>query len=102
MPEAEAARPKHAHVPFSSGPRVCIDNHFALMGAPLVLTALLQRADLSLDGVTGEEPDVKATLRPKGGVADARPFAPRLGVVARALRALTGGVRTGRGRARSA
>lgn len=67
-PEAEAARPKHAYVPFSSGPRVCIGNHFALMEAPLVITTLLQRADFTLEGVTEVEPDVKATLRPRGGV----------------------------------
>jgi cytochrome P450 len=67
-PEAEAARPRHAFVPFSAGPRICIGNHFALMEAPLVLATILQRADLEQPRPVEVEPEVEATLRPKGGV----------------------------------
>ncbi len=67
-PEAEASRSKHAFIPFSGGPRVCIGNHFALMEGALVLATLLQRADFELVTDAPVEPEVHATLRPKGGV----------------------------------
>ena len=66
-PEAEAARPRYAYLPFSAGPRVCIGNHFALMEGALVLATLLQRADFrALRPSADVEPEVGATLRPKG------------------------------------
>lgn len=68
-PEAEAARPRLAFLPFSAGPRTCIGNHFALMEGPIVLATLLQRADLDYVGDAPVEPDMLATLRPKGGIA---------------------------------
>lgn len=67
-PAAEEARPRYAFLSFSAGPRVCIGNHFALMEGPLVLATLLQRADFALAGVETVEPDVQATLRPRGGM----------------------------------
>lgn len=67
-PEAESARPRGAYFPFSLGPRTCIGNHFALMEGPLVLATLLRRADFELLDPRGAEPDLQATLRPKGGV----------------------------------
>jgi cytochrome P450 len=67
-PEAEAARPRHAFLPFSGGPRVCIGNHFALMEGPLVLATLLQRADFELASDAEVEPEIQATLRPRGGI----------------------------------
>ncbi len=63
-PEAEAARPRYAYLPFSGGPRVCIGNHFALMEGALVLATLLQRAEL--EPVAGAEVEMGSTLRPKG------------------------------------
>jgi cytochrome P450 len=67
-PEAEEARPRLAFLPFSSGPRTCIGNHFALMEGPIALATILQRADLELvsDAPIGIDPS--ATLRPKGGI----------------------------------
>lgn len=67
-PEAEAARPRGAYFPFSLGPRTCIGNHFALMEGPLVLATLLRRADFELMNPRGAEPELHATLRPKGGM----------------------------------
>jgi cytochrome P450 len=79
-PEAEAARSRHAFLPFSAGPRVCIGNHFALMEGPLVLATLLQRADLELPGAEPIEPEIHGTLRPRGGVPMRVKLRPRLAV----------------------
>jgi cytochrome P450 len=67
-PAAEEARHRQAYIPFSGGPRTCIGNHFALMEGPIVLATLLARADLALATSSTVEPDMSATLRPKGGV----------------------------------
>ncbi len=68
LPEAEARRHKSAFIPFSAGPRTCIGNTFALMEGPLVLAAILQRADVELCDPKGAEPEPSATLRPSGGI----------------------------------
>ncbi len=66
--EKDAARPRSSWVPFGLGPRVCIGNHFALMEGPIVLATLLRNAKLDIDATRVIEPDLVATLRPKGGV----------------------------------
>ncbi|MSP59965.1 MAG: cytochrome P450 [Myxococcales bacterium] len=65
-PEAEAARPRTAWLPFSAGPRTCIGNHFALMEAQIALAIVIQRAELTSVGEV--EPEPGATLRPRGGM----------------------------------
>ncbi len=65
-PEAEAARVKHAYLPFGAGPRICIGNHFALMEGQLVLATMLRR--VAFEPAGHEEPDPQATLRPKNGM----------------------------------
>ena len=67
-PEAVAARPKFAYLPFAGGPRVCIGNNFALMEAQIIVAMVTQRYRLSLVPGTRVEPDLMITLRPRFGV----------------------------------
>jgi cytochrome P450 len=63
-------RPKGrcAFMPFSSGPRKCIGDQFALLEGQLVLATLLQRVHLPLQGGRQVVPEPAVTLRPGGGV----------------------------------
>lgn len=65
-PEAEASRPRYAFMAFSGGPRICLGMHLALMEGPLVLAAMLQRADFErvTEGPTRAE--VREAVRPRG------------------------------------
>jgi cytochrome P450 len=47
MPD-QPAPPRHAYLPFGTGPRVCVGAQFALTEATLVLTALVQRFQVRL------------------------------------------------------
>jgi cytochrome P450 len=67
-PEAIAARPRYAYVPFGAGPRQCIGNHFAMMELQLILATIMQRVSLRLAPGQEVAPDPQITLRPKGGV----------------------------------
>ena len=67
-PERVAARPRFTYVPFSGGPRLCIGNEFALMEPTLVLTMVVQRYRLVLGPGRAVEPEVRLTLRPRGGL----------------------------------
>ncbi len=48
MPEAVAARPRFAYLPFGTGQRICIGMHFALLEATLVLADIAQHYQLRL------------------------------------------------------
>ncbi|HEX6909801.1 MAG TPA: cytochrome P450 [Longimicrobium sp.] len=43
LPEAVAARHRHAYVPFGTGQRACIGRHLAMLETPLVLAMLARR-----------------------------------------------------------
>jgi cytochrome P450 len=60
--------PKHAYLPFSGGPRVCIGNAFAEMEAKLVVATIAQQ--VKLDTVKGHvvSPEPLITLRPRRGL----------------------------------
>jgi cytochrome P450 len=68
LPEASAGRPKFAYFPFGSGPRMCIGANLAMMEAPLVVAALLQRFAFELPPGTTVEASPRISLRPKGRV----------------------------------
>ncbi|MHB8419502.1 MAG: cytochrome P450 [Myxococcales bacterium] len=68
LPEAEAARPKHAYFPFAAGPRKCIGESFAVMEARLILASIVQRAKLSIVPGFRAELDPTITLRPQNGL----------------------------------
>ena len=53
-----------AYLPFSLGPRVCIGATFAVAEASILLTALLGRFELSLEGERLVTPVASASIRP--------------------------------------
>jgi cytochrome P450 len=67
-PEAAAARHKYAYIPFSTGPRMCIGNSFALMEATLALATVARRLRLRLPDGRLPDPEPLVTLRPRGGM----------------------------------
>lgn len=67
-PEATAARPRFAYIPFGGGPRLCIGDSFALMEGPLILAAVAQRYRLDGDATQLPQMDALVTLRPRGGL----------------------------------
>lgn len=67
-PEQVAARHKYAFIPFSTGPRMCIGNSFALMEATLVLATIARHHRLELVAPALPAVDPLVTLRPRGGM----------------------------------
>ena len=68
LPDA-APPPRGAWMPFGTGPRVCIGQHFAMQEMVLIAAMLLQRCSLGLPpGAPPAEPELNVTLRPRGGV----------------------------------
>jgi cytochrome P450 len=77
FPEPEAFRPERfvaaaeppprgAWMPFGTGPRVCIGQHFAMLEMTLVAALLLQRYELlTVPGEAPPEPEFNVTLRPR-------------------------------------
>ncbi|MEZ4405932.1 MAG: cytochrome P450 [Polyangiales bacterium] len=68
LPDAVAARPSSAYIPFGAGPRICIGQGFAMMEAQLILASLCR--SVSLENLSGArvEPEPTVTLRPRGGL----------------------------------
>lgn len=66
--EREKAIPKHAYMPFGTGPRVCIGQSFAMMEAKLILATILNRFSVKADPEQKFEPQAQITLSNKGGM----------------------------------
>src|SRR5262249_42304476 len=60
--------PRCAYFPFGDGPRVCLGNPFALMGAVLILATILRRYRLTGEPGQTLEPLPPLTLRPRHGL----------------------------------
>jgi cytochrome P450 len=69
MPEQAGSRPRFAYFPFSSGPRQCIGNQFAMMEAQLALAAILRRFRLRLAPGAQLKPEADVSLRPRSPVS---------------------------------
>lgn len=68
-PERATTRHRFAYFPFSSGPRLCIGNEFALMEATLLVAMMAQRYRIELaEPDRAVLPEAKLTVRPLGGV----------------------------------
>ncbi len=66
--ECSAKRPRHAYMPFSSGPRICVGNTFAMTEAQLVLATVAQQYRVSLAPGYHVELESLLALRPKNGL----------------------------------
>jgi len=69
-PENEKRLPHNAYLPFGTGPRICIGNHFATMEVQLIIATLVQHATFGLVPGQHIEPDPSrnVSLRPGGPV----------------------------------
>jgi cytochrome P450 len=59
---------RFSFMPFGTGERVCIGNHFALIESQLLLAMIVQNYDLQLLHNDEIEIEMAVSLRPKGGV----------------------------------
>ena len=67
-PDQIAARPKMSYFPFGAGARLCIGEPFAWMEGILLLAAIAQKWEMSLEPGFPIEPLAQITLRPKHGM----------------------------------
>ncbi|KAG8386505.1 hypothetical protein BUALT_Bualt03G0155500 [Buddleja alternifolia] len=65
---AKATNNQLSFFPFSSGPRICIGNNFALMEAKLALAVILRRFSFELSPSYTHKPSFVVTLQPQDGV----------------------------------
>jgi cytochrome P450 len=57
-----------AYLPFGTGERICIGNHFALLESQLLLSMIVQQYDVLLLNTDEVEIEMAVTLKPKGGI----------------------------------
>jgi cytochrome P450 len=68
-PDRQASVPRMAYLPFSTGPRVCIGNSFAMMEARLILAATASQYRLTMaDGQPPVQMEPLIALRPRNGL----------------------------------
>ena len=68
LPEAKAAIPRFAYLPFGAGPRICIGAAFAQQEAMLALSAITTAFDLTVAPGHLVWPQQRLTLAPRGGL----------------------------------
>lgn len=59
---------RFSFMPFGTGERICIGNHFAIMESQLLLSMIVQRYDLQLLDSNEAAIEMAVSLRPKGGI----------------------------------
>lgn len=59
---------RFSFMPFGTGERICIGNHFALLESQLLLSMIVQHFDWQLLSTDKAEIEMAVTLKPKGGV----------------------------------
>ncbi len=67
LPGRSEGRHKLAWMPFGAGQRMCISRDFALMEGQLALAMAVQRYRITQSAEHPAQPQLSATLRPKGG-----------------------------------
>jgi cytochrome P450 len=67
-PGEEAKIPRHAWMPFGTGPRTCIGNNHALLNGHLILATLAQRVRFTALEPLHVGTDPQMTLRPRGAI----------------------------------
>jgi cytochrome P450 len=67
-PEAKAALPKGAYIPFGGGSRICIGMRFGQLEVKAIATALLRRFTFELEPGYELQTRQMPTIGPKGGV----------------------------------
>ncbi|HVJ88748.1 MAG TPA: cytochrome P450 [Labilithrix sp.] len=67
-PEAAAARPRLAFVPFGAGARTCIGHYLAMLELRLALAMFVQRFSVSVPSDYEPEPQPNVTLTPPDGM----------------------------------
>lgn len=55
-------------MPFGTGERVCIGNHFAILESQILLSMIIQHYDIELLNAEDADIDMAVSLRPKGGI----------------------------------
>ncbi|CAK9141020.1 unnamed protein product [Ilex paraguariensis] len=65
---AKATKHQFSYFPFSSGPRKCIGNNFAMMEAKLAIAMILQRFSFELSPSYVHAPSYVVTMQPQHGV----------------------------------
>lgn len=68
LPEAVAARPRHAYFPFGLGQHLCVGQHFALLEGFVLVAELVRRFRIESVSPEPPEPLPLITIRAKGPV----------------------------------